>query len=85
MPKNLSIFQFYSRVHRCQKILHLIKEVPRKTEAENTAISGIMGSKEILHAATTAVDVTHHDEESGMLQMHVGIYINERITANLHA
>ena len=67
-----------------RNILHLIKEVPRKTEAENTAIGGIMGRKEILPAATATVDVTHHDKESSVLEMHVGIHIHKGITANLH-
>ena len=68
-----------------RNILHLIKEVPRKTEAENTAIGGIMGRKEILPAATAAVDVTHHDEESSVFKMHVGIHIHKGIPPNLHA
>ena len=76
MPKKSSI--------RAYKILHLIKEVPRKTEAENTAIGGIMRRKEILPAATATVDVTHHDKESSVLEMHVGIHIHKGITANLH-
>ena len=62
----------------------LIKKVPRKTEAEDTAIGGIMGRKEILPAATATVDVTHHDKESSVLEMHVGIHIHKGITSYLH-
>ena len=43
-----------------------------------------MGRKEILPAATATVDVTHHDEESSVLEMHVGIHIHKGITSYLH-
>ena len=43
-----------------------------------------MGRKEILPAATATVDVTHHDKESSVLKMHVGIHIYKGIPPYLH-
>ena len=72
------------RSHYSFFTLHLIKEVPRQTEAEDAAIGGIMRRKEILPVATATIHMTHHDEETGVLEMHVGIHIHKGITTNLH-
>ena len=43
-----------------------------------------MGCEEILSVAAARIDVTHHHEEAGMLQVEVGVDVDERIVARLH-
>ena len=43
-----------------------------------------MRRKEILPIATATIHMTHHNEETGVLEMHVGIHIHKGISTNLH-
>lgn len=63
--------------------MSLIEEIPRETDAEHLSVGGIMRGKEVLPAAAASVDMAHHDEEARVFEVHVGIYIDEWISANL--
>ena len=43
-----------------------------------------MRSKELHPAAASGIEMTEHDEEAGMLQVHVGIYVHKWIPTKFY-
>ena len=60
-----------------------IKEVPTYTEAEDSLVERVVGNLEVVPAAHLVVYMTHHDEESCVLQEEVGIDVYLGEIANL--
>ena len=59
-----------------------VEEVPADTESENPLVQRIMRCKEIV-ASVTAVHVREHYEETGVLELEVGVGIENRIIPDL--
>ena len=53
--------------HSC--INSSVKEVPAHTKPEYPLIEWIVGGEEIVGLTVACIDVAHHDEETGMLEM----------------
>ena len=62
----------------------LIKEVPADSEPEHAAIEWIMRHKKIVLVARTLVDMSHHHEETRVLDVHIGVYVHNGVVAHLH-
>ena len=43
-----------------------------------------MGSEEIVFLAYAGIDVAHHHEETGVLEVEIGIDVDDRAVADLH-
>ena len=43
-----------------------------------------MRGEEIILVTLAGIDVAHHDEKAGMLEMCIGIYVDDRVVAYLH-
>ena len=66
-------------------MLHsLVEEVPAYSEAEHTLVEWVVGGEEIVLVARAGVDVTHHHEEAGVLDVYVGIGIDDWVVAHLY-
>ena len=61
----------------------LVEEIPAHTESEYSFVKWIVGRKEVVAVALTCIYVAHHHEEACVLQVEVGVYINQRIVAHL--
>ena len=61
----------------------LVEEIPAHTESEYSFVKWIVGRKEVVAVALTCIYVAHHHEETSVLQVEVGVYINQRIVAHL--
>ena len=62
----------------------LVEEVPTESKAQDSVVDGVVGGKEIILLPATCVNVTYHHEEAGMLQMEIGIDVDNGIIAGLH-
>ena len=62
-----------------------IEEIPGDAQMEDGAIEGIVRREERHAVEVLAQHVGHHHEESGMLQMQVGIDVDEGEVAQLYA
>ena len=61
----------------------LVEEVPAHTKSEYSLVKRIVGCEEVVAVALTCIYVAHHHEEACVLQVEVGVYINQRIVAHL--
>ena len=61
----------------------LVEEIPAHTESEYSLVKWIVGRKEVVAVALTCIYVAHHYEEACVLQVEIGVYINQRIVAHL--
>ena len=61
----------------------LVEEIPAHTESEYSLVKRIVGRKEVVAVALTCIYMAHHHEEACVLQVEVGVYINQRIVAHL--
>ena len=59
-----------------------VEEIPRHTKAEDAVVQRVVGREEVVAVAT--VHMTHHDEETGVLQMEIGIYVHNGVVADVH-
>ena len=65
--------------------LTLIIEVPREAETQHALIEWVVRGIEIVLVARTCIDMAHHDEEATLLELEVGIDIDDRIITHLGA
>lgn len=61
----------------------LVEEIPAHTESEYSLVKWIVGRKEVVAVALTCIYMAHHHEETSVLQVEIGVYINQRIVAHL--
>ena len=62
-----------------------IEKVPRYSQAEQGAVERIVGGEEHLAAEVGGRGVAHHDKEACVLQVEVGIGVDEGEVAQLSA
>ena len=62
----------------------LIEEVPTYSNTEHSLVHRIMRSEEVVLVALSCIDVAHHYEETGVLDVNVGVNIDDRIVAYLY-
>lgn len=62
----------------------LVKEIPTYSKSEYPSIDRVVRCQEIISVSLSGVDVTHHDKETGMLDEHVGICVDDRVVAHFH-
>ena len=67
-----------------EKIRFLVEEVPAYTDSHHACVHRIMRGEEIILVTLAGIDVAHHDEKAGMLEMCIGIYVDDRVVAYLH-
>ena len=72
------------QTHSLRKYNKLIEEIPTYTDSHHAFVHWIMRGEEIVLVALSRIDVAHHDEEAGMLEMCVGIYVYDRVVTYLY-
>ena len=63
--------------------LDLVIEIPTYTEAEYALVQRVVRGEKIIARTATSIYVAHHHKEACLLQMEVGIDVNDRIFAHL--
>ena len=56
-----------------------IIEIPGDSQSEDALIERMVRSEEVVHLTRARIDVAHHDEEAGLLQVHVGIDVDNGV------
>ena len=64
--------------------LPLIEEIPTHSKPDDAAIEGIMGSQEVVFDTNVGIDMAHHDEEPRVLEVEVGINVDDRTITYFH-
>ena len=62
--------------------LFLVEEIPAETEAKDALVERIVGREEIVALAGSRIHMAHHDEETGVLEVEVGIDVDNGIVAH---
>ena len=75
---------FHIQIHLALH-LFLVEEVPTHTESEHPLIEWVVRSEEICPVALSCIHMTHHYEETRVLQMKIGIYVHHRVVAHLRS
>ena len=56
-----------------EKIRFLVEEVPAYTHSENSLVHRIVRGEEVVLVALTCIEVAHHHEEAGVLDVNIGV------------
>ena len=85
--KKRALTTYYSVVNARYSFLRglLVEEVPAYAESEYSFVKRIVGCEEVVAVALACIDMAHHHEEAGVLQVEVGINVHQRIVAHLSA
>ena len=76
-------FYFVSEESLVEKIRFLVEEVPAYTHSENSLVHRIVRGEEVVLVALTCIQMAHHHEEAGVLDVNIGIGIDDRVVAHL--
>ena len=63
----------------------LIKEIPADSKSQCTVVKGVVRGEEVVPFPWSCIHVAQHDEEAGMLQVHVSVDVDNRIVTRLYA
>ena len=61
-----------------------VEEIPGEAEAEDGVVLRIVGREELHTISAAGIGMTVNQEEARLAEVHVGIYIHERIAAEFH-
>jgi hypothetical protein len=67
-----------------EKIRFLVEEVPAYTHSENSLVHRIVRGEEVVLVALSCIQMAHHHEEAGVLDVNIGVGIDDRVVAHLH-
>ena len=60
----------------------LVEEVPTQSESQHSFVERVVGCQEVVLLARPSIHMTHHKEETCVLQMEVGIDVDNRIISD---
>ena len=62
----------------------LVEEIPADTHSEYSTVKRVVRGEEIVFVALSCIDVTHHHKESCMLDVNIGVSVDNRVVSYLH-
>ena len=67
-----------------EKIRFLVEEVPAYTHSENSLVHRIVRGEEVVLVALSCIQMAHHHEEAGVLDVNIGVCIHDRVVTHFH-